>query len=185
MSRHPSILTAENAVLLIIDVQERFRGAMRNPDELAAKISTMIDGAKILEIPIVVTEQYPKGLGATFPEIVSHLGDYKYFEKDCFSACGSEELMIWLDGTGRKQVMICGIEAHVCVNQTTHDLIHSGFNVHLISDAVDSRSLENKEIGLRRMQAAGAVVSCVEMSLFELLVKSGTDKFKAVQRLVK
>ncbi len=185
MQRHPWILNKANSVLLIIDVQEKFRSAMRNPEELAAKINTMIDGAKILGVPIVVTEQYPKGLGKTFEDITAHLEEHQYFEKDCFSACGAPDLMSWLSQTGRRQVMVCGIEAHICVNQTSHDLIHNGFDVHLITDAVASRSPENKEIGLRKMHAAGAVMSCVEMALFEMLVESGNETFKAVQRLVK
>ena len=185
MSRHPSILDPSNAVLLLIDVQEAFRKVLKSPDQLAHKVNILIDAANILRVPVVVTEQYPKGLGSTFEEIKSHLGDHELFEKDCFSACGIDAMMNYFGKSGRKQILVSGIEAHVCVCQTSLDLLKNDYQVHLITDAIDSRIPENKAIGIQKILSAGGIPSCVEMALFEMLKESGTDEFKAVQKLVK
>jgi nicotinamidase-related amidase len=185
MSRHKNILTASDAVLLIIDVQEAFRKYIPEFDLMTKNITTLIKGAQILNVPIVVTEQYPKGLGKTVEELFSAFGTVTSFEKNCFSCCGLEEFSDRLKQLGRKQVIVSGIEAHVCVNQTVHDLLHNGYESHLIVDAVYSRSPLNKEIALQKMFMAGAIPSTVECALFEMLVASGTAEFKVVQSLVK
>jgi isochorismate hydrolase len=183
--RHSKILTQEQALLLIIDVQEGFRTYLPNTAELIKNIGTLAQGCRILDVPILVTEQYPKGLGKTLSEIVQHLGEQQTFDKNCFSCCGSAEFMQALKATGRRQIIVTGIEAHVCVNQTVHDLLAADFVVHIVVDAISSRSSINKEVGMQKMLASGAVPSTVEMALFEMLVQSGTETFKAVQRLVK
>lgn len=183
--RHPRVLDREQALLLVIDVQEAFRRVLPDFGDLTDNISILIRASHILKIPVVVTEQYPKGLGSTVAELVEHLGDHKSFEKDCFSACGVEDLMTYIAQKKAKQIIVCGIEAHVCVNQTAHDLLHMGYSVHLITDAITSRSPANKEVGIQKILSAGAVPSSVEIALFEMLVQSGTDTFKAVQKLVK
>lgn len=183
--RHPRILNRDEAVLFIIDVQESFRKVLGDFDSLTKNIGTLIQAANVIEIPVVVTEQYPRGLGNTVEELSKHLSKHEYFEKSCFSAGGIDNLMSWLKASGRKQVILSGIETHVCVNQTAHDLLHAGFQVHLITDAVASRIPQNKVVGIEKMVGSGAVPSSVEMCLFEMLVESGTDRFKAVQKLVK
>lgn len=183
--RHPRILNRDEAVLFIIDVQESFRKVLKDFSELTKSISTLIEAMKVLDVPIVVTEQYPRGLGHTVEELSGCLGDYEYFEKNCFSSAAIPELVDWLAKSGKKQVILSGIETHVCVNQTAHDLLNQGYQVHLITDAVTSRIPSNKQVGINKIVGSGAVPSSVEMALFEMLVEAGTDRFKAVQKLVK
>ena len=183
--RHPHLLKREDSVLLIVDVQESFRSNINNFSDLTRNITIMAEAAKILKLPVVVTEQYPQGLGNIVAEISACLGEHKLFEKSCFSCCGSEPFMSYLEGTGRKQIVVTGIEAHVCINQTVHDLMEAGYQVHLVTDAISSRSQKNRETGIEKMLKSGAIPSSVETSLFEMLVEANTETFKAVQRLVK
>jgi nicotinamidase-related amidase len=183
--RHPRILDSQESVLLIVDVQESFRKQLKELDLLTRNITILAEAAKILKIPVILTEQYPQGLGKTIAEIAACLGEHKYFEKTAFSCCQASGFVDALEQIGRKQVVICGIEAHVCVNQTVHELMDKGYSVHVVKDAVASRSERNKEIGWEKMISSGAVPSSVEMALFEMLAESGTEPFKAVQRLVK
>lgn len=183
--RHPRLLTSQNAVLLIVDVQERFRAVMGDFPELIKNISILAKACKILKVPVVVTEQYPQGLGSTVAEIQAALGEHKQFEKSCFSTCGSIEFDEWLKQKNRKQIIVSGIEAHVCVSQSVHDLLARDYQVHVVTDAIASRIPRNKEVGIQKMTSSGALFSSVEMALFEMLQESGTDDFKAVQKLVK
>lgn len=183
--RHKKLLDRDNAALLIIDVQERFRPHTFEVDRLISNIQKMLSGAAVFKLPVLITEQYPRGLGPTVPEILEAAGEYSLFEKDCFSCYGAGDFRQAVEESGRKQIIVCGIEAHVCVNQTVHDLIQSDYSPHLVSDAISSRHPHNKEVGIQKMMAAGAVLSSVETALFEMLVSSGTAEFKAVQSLVK
>lgn len=176
-----SKLDAERAALVVIDVQEGFRKAVPDFDRVAKATATLIEGAEAIGIPIVVTEQYPKGLGETAPEVAEHLPERtEPLEKVVFSASDAEGF----DLGGRDQALICGIETHVCVNQTALDLLESGVEVQVAEDAVGSRTEENKRIGLHKMERAGATLTSVETALFELLGRAGTDEFKAVQTLI-
>jgi nicotinamidase-related amidase len=183
--RHPRVLDSRNTILLIVDMQESFRKHIPDFADLTRNISILVEASKILQLPVFVTEQYPQGLGKTVTEISACLSQHQHFEKNCFSCCGTEPFVFALHEAGRKQVIVCGIEAHVCISQTVHDLLQHGYQPHIISDAIGSRVPRNKEIGIAKMVASGAVLSSVEMALFEMLVESGTEKFKAVQRLVK
>jgi len=174
-------LDPNRATLIVVDVQEGFRKAVPDFGHVARATSTLIEGAEAIGIPIVVTEQYPKGLGKTAPEIAEHLPKgTNPLEKVCFSAADAEGF----DLGGRDQALVCGIETHVCVNQTTLDLLGSGVEVHVAEDAVGSRFEENKRVGLHKMERAGAVLTSVETALFELLGRAGTDEFNRVQKLV-
>ncbi|HKH23230.1 MAG TPA: isochorismatase family protein [Solirubrobacterales bacterium] len=174
-------LERERAALVVVDVQEGFRQAVPDFDRVAKATATLIEGAEAIGIPIVVTEQYPKGLGETAPEVAEHLpAGAEPLEKVCFSAADAEGF----DLGGRDQGLVCGIETHVCVNQTALDLLGSGVEVQVAEDAVASRSEENKRVGLHKMERAGAVVTSVETALFELLGRAGTDEFKRVQKLI-
>lgn len=165
----------------MIDVQEAFRKAIPGFDEVASAVATMVRGATLMGVPIVVTEQYPKGLGRTVPAVAEHLPPgTEPVEKVRFSAAEAEGF----DLGGRDQALVCGIETHVCVNQTTLDLLEGGVDVQVVSDAVGSRSPENRELGLRRAERAGAGLTSVEMALFELLGGSDAEEFSAVQELV-
>jgi nicotinamidase-related amidase len=176
-----SKLDPERAALLVIDVQEAFRKAVPSFEEVARAAGILVRGAAAVGIPVIVTEQYPKGLGATDPHIAQALPEgVEPLEKLAFSAPEADGF----DLGGRDQALICGIETHVCVNQTTLDLLTAGIEVHVARDAVGSRFEQNREIGLERMERAGATVTSVETALFELVGRAGTDEFKAVQRLV-
>jgi nicotinamidase-related amidase len=169
------------AALVVIDVQEAFRKALPHFDEVARATGTLIEGARAVDIPIVATEQYPKGLGRTVPEVAEHLPDgLEPIEKVCFSAPEAEGF----DLAGRDQALVCGIETHVCVNQSVLDLLDQGLEVHVAKDAVGSRIKENWELGLHKVEQAGAVLTSVETALFELVRQSGTDQFKQVQKLI-
>jgi nicotinamidase-related amidase len=175
------VLDRGRAALVVVDVQEAFRPAVVEFDRVAAGAATLVRGARILGLPVVVTQQYPKGLGATVPELAEHLDGIEPVDKVCFSAAAAEGF----DLQGRDQALICGIESHVCVSQTAHDLLDRGVQVHVARDAVSSRTEENRELGLHKMESAGAIVTSVETALFELLGAAGTDEFKQVQALVK
>jgi nicotinamidase-related amidase len=174
-------LDPERAALVVIDVQEAFRKAIPEFGDVAAATGVLIEGAKVVGVPIVVTEQYPKGLGHTAPEVAEHLPDeVDPIEKMCFSAPEAEGF----DLTGRDQALVCGVETHVCVNQSVLDLLEEGVEVHVAQDAVGSRSRQNWELGLHKVEQAGAVLTSVETALFELVRQSGTDQFKQVQKLI-
>jgi len=172
-----SLLARERAALVVVDVQEAFR-QYASFERVAAASAQLLQGARILEVPAIVSEQYPKGLGHTAPEV--GLEGEKPLEKTVFSAVRAEDF----DLRGRDQAIVCGIETHVCVSQTVHDLLDRGVEVHVPADAVGSRHAIDYERGLERMERAGAVVSTVEAALFELLERAGTPEFKAVQKLI-
>jgi nicotinamidase-related amidase len=178
-------LERDRAVLVVVDVQEAFRPAVLDFERVVRNVATLVAGANALDVPILVTEQYPKGLGRTVPELAEHLDRVKPIEKVCFSAAGSREFNGALAASGRDQVLLCGIESHVCVNQTADDLIGRGMEVQVAQDAVTSRSKQNRKLGLHKMERSGAVVTSVETALFELLGAAGTPEFKEIQRLVK
>jgi nicotinamidase-related amidase len=174
-------LQPERTALVVVDVQEGFRKAIPDFERVARATATLIEGAEAIGIPVLITEQYPKGLGETAPEVAEHLPDgIEPLEKVVFSAAEAEGF----DLGGRDQALVCGIETHVCVNQTVLDLLEGGTEVQVAEDAVGSRTEENKRVGLHKMERAGAVLTSVETALFELLGRAGTDEFKRVQRLI-
>jgi nicotinamidase-related amidase len=177
----PSVLDRSRAALVIVDVQEAFRPAVLDFERVAGNAATLVQGARALGVPVIVTEQYPRGLGRTAPELAEHLEDVERLEKTVFSAAAADGF----DLRGRDQALLCGIETHVCVSQTAHDLLGRGTEVHVAQDAVTSRTAENRDVGMRKMEEAGAIVTSVETALFELLGAAGSDEFKTIQGLVK
>jgi nicotinamidase-related amidase len=177
-------LDRARAALAVIDVQEAFRPAVLDFEQVAGNVGVLVQGAQILGLPVIVTEQYPKGLGNTVPEVAGHLEGVEPIEKVCFSAVAADGFPAALDAE-RDQVVLCGIEAHVCVNQTAEDLLATGREVHVVKDAVSSRTADNRELGLHKMERSGATLTSVETALFELLRAAGTPEFKQVQALVK
>ena len=183
---HPNILDGSRSALLVVDVQEAFRNVMDDFGGLASRIAVAIRGFQILDRPVFVTEQYPKGLGRTASEIREVLSpDFNYLEKTAFSSCGAATLAEEFKSAGVTQVVVCGLETHICVNQTTHDLLDRGFSVHLLTDCVASRTKKNRRTGLNKMLASGAISSSVEMALFEMMRDATHEKFREIQRLVK
>ncbi len=172
-----SLLERDKAALVVVDVQEGFR-SYATFEAVAQACSKLVRGARILGVPRIVSEQYPKGLGHTAPEV--DLQDEPRIEKTVFSAARADGF----DLHERTQAIVCGIETHVCVSQTVHDLLDRGVEVHVPADAVGSRHELDYERGLERLERAGAVVSTVEAVLFELLERAGTPEFKDVQRLI-
>jgi nicotinamidase-related amidase len=172
-----SLLERDRTALIVVDVQEGFR-PYDSFAAVTAACAKLVQAARILELPALVSEQYPKGLGHTAPEV--GLQDERRIEKTVFSAARADGF----DLGGAEQAIVCGIEAHVCVSQTVHDLLADGIEVHVPADAVGSRHRLDYERGLERMERAGAVVGSVEASLFELLERAGTPEFKAVQKLI-
>jgi nicotinamidase-related amidase len=172
-----SLLERSRATLIVVDVQEGFR-PYASFERVARACAKLLSAARILDVPRLVSEQYPKGLGHTAPEV--GLEDEPLIEKTVFSAARAEGF----DLGQRDQAIVCGIETHVCVSQTVHDLLDRGLQVHVPADAVGSRHAVDYERGLERLERAGAVVSTVESVLFELLERAGTPEFKAVQKLV-
>ncbi|HEY0006056.1 MAG TPA: hydrolase [Pyrinomonadaceae bacterium] len=184
--RHENMLEAGQAALVLIDMQESFRAAIEDFAETAERIALVAHAAQLLNVPVIVTEQYPRGLGHTASEIKTVLPpDLEIIEKTAFSSCGAQAFETALERAGAKQIMVCGIEAHICVNQTTHDLLARGFQVHLLTDCITARHTHDKEIAFARMQRGGALPSSTEMALFELLRDARHEQFKAIQKLIK
>jgi nicotinamidase-related amidase len=179
------MLQIDNTLLLIIDVQNKLAKVMHNREQLFAGLQKAIMGAKVLGLPILWVEQNPKGLGPTVPEIAGLIPDLKPISKISFSCCQNETFMEALKRLNRKQILITGIEAHICVYQAAVDLLDLGYDVQFITDAVSSRTTENKVIGLEKMKDAGAGVTSVETSLFELLKAAEGEEFKEIIKIVK
>jgi nicotinamidase-related amidase len=171
------LLSRQRATLMVIDVQEGFR-SYETFEPVAGACRKLVEAARLLDVPILVSEQYPKGLGHTALEV--GLDGERVIEKTVFSAARAEGFRL----DGRDQAVVCGIETHVCVSQTVHDLLQRGVEVHVPAEAVGSRHKLDYERGLERLEKSGAVVSTVETVLFELLGEAGTPEFKAVQKLV-
>ncbi len=185
MERH-RLLEAEKTVLVVIDVQEAFRSAIPDFSQIVSRISVIINGFEILGLPMIITEQYPKGLGRTAEELMfSFDTPQNTNEKSTFSAYLSEAFVAALEATGARQVLLCGVETHVCVSQTAHDLLAAGYEVHLLTDCASSRFGSDKKAGLKKMFSSGVIPSSVETALFELMSDSRHAKFKEIQALVK
>lgn len=179
------MLTQEDTVLIIIDVQGRLAQQMHERRELFENLQKIIKGAKVLGIPILWAEQNPDGLGPTIPEIARLLSETQPISKFSFSCLGNDRFTQELGALDRKQVLIAGIEAHVCVYQTAADLVCVGYEVQIVADAVSSRTAANKRIGLEKMRGAGATVTSTETALFELLRVATGPEFKEILRIVK
>jgi len=172
-----SLLERERTALVVVDIQEGFR-SYASFAAVADASSKLLAAARILRLPRIVSEQYPRGLGPTVPEV--GLADEHPLEKTVFSAFRADGF----DLAERSQAIVCGIETHVCVSQTVHDLLDRGVEVHVPADAVGSRRTIDYERGLGRLDRAGAVISTVETALFELLGRAGTPEFKSIQKLI-
>ena len=183
---HPNLLDPKTTALAVIDIQEGFRNAIPDFAVLAKRAAMAVRGFQILNIPVLVTEQYPRGLGTTAAEITTVLPkDFAAYEKTAFSSCGASPFVDKLDELGLKQVVICGLETHICVSQTTHDLLDRGFDVHILCDCVSSRFEYNRLAGLAKMTRGGAIESSIEMALFELMRDAKHEQFKEIQALIK
>ena len=181
-------LNRADAFLIVIDVQQKLMPVISDREAVERNIERLVRGSKIVDMPAIVTEQYVQGLGPTVPLIRSAFEEtwgYEPIAKACFSSYGCAEFVTITRNLHRKQAIVAGVEAHVCVYQTVGDLLVNGYDVTIVVDAISSRTQANKEIAIRRMMADGARLSSTEMVLFELTVNSGTDEFREISRLVK
>lgn len=179
---HATQMSAADTALLVIDVQEKLMPKIPDGDTLVRNIVFLINGARQLDLPVLATEQYPKGLGATVPALLPHLPERP--EKTAFSCCGAPSVVENLRRGVRPKVLLCGIETHVCVMQTALDLLAHDFRVYVAADAVGSRYAVDHEFGLRRMERAGCVLVTSEMAVFEWVGGASHPNFKAVSALV-
>jgi nicotinamidase-related amidase len=184
--RHPTLLDRADTAVLVIDVQESYRAVLPGWDRVVSATRTILQGATLLELPILATEQYPRGLGHTASEVSALFPPaLRPVEKRTMSCCGAEGFMDRLAAARRRQVLIVGIETHACVNQTTHDLLAAGYQVHVARDATGSRRVADAEPAWEKMRAAGMLPTTSEQALLELLRTSDVPEFRAVQRLLK
>lgn len=171
--------------LLVVDIQEKFRPVIDRFDTVAVRAALLVRGFTLLNLPIVVTEQYPRGLGKTAEPLRQALNTIQPFEKMSLSCMRQSGFLERLRETAMESVVVCGIETHICVNQTVHDLLSNNFGVQVVTDATASRSDHDHQTALRKMELSGALPTTVEMCLFELLKTAGTEEFKQIQALIK
>lgn len=180
-----NVLNIEDSLLIIVDIQERLVSAL-DKDVVVKRAAALTEAAKILSVPILVTEQYPQGLGQTVPQVKQHFTEItKTFEKTTFSILKEAEISDAIKNYGKKQIVICGIETHICVHQTTADLLDEGYEVYVVKDACASRNKYEFKQGVERMQENGAKITCLEIVLFEWLKSAKHPNFKEIQALIK
>jgi nicotinamidase-related amidase len=186
MTGGPRTLVSDTCHLVVIDVQERLAPAMPVPDAVPNALGLLLAAARTCRVPVTVSEQYPKGLGATLPAVVEALPEHSAFvEKMTFSAMREPDFAARIEGVDRPRLVVTGMETHVCVLQTVLDALHGGLAVSVVADAVASRTAEDRLRGLDRMHAAGAEIVTAEMVVFEWLERAGTPAFKALSPLIR
>lgn len=184
--RHPRLLDRATSVVVVIDVQEAYRQVLHEYERVVRAVAQVVRGAVALGVPIVATEQYPKGLGATVAEVATHLPrDLVPIEKLSMSCCGAPEFLRVLAAMQRRQVLLVGIETHACVNQTAHDLLATGYQVHLVHEATSSRGPEDCRVGWEKMIGNGVVPATVESALLEFVRTAEAPQFRAIQKLIR
>ncbi|HEY3328983.1 MAG TPA: isochorismatase family protein [Capsulimonadaceae bacterium] len=187
ISRHPYLLDRTNTVLVAVDLQEPFLRTIHERERVISQSRLLIKAAQALGVPVITTLQYAARMGGLVPEIAELFADTaeQSFDKLVFSCCGSDEFTNAVAASGRKQVLLCGVETHICVNQTALDLLHRGYQVHVAPDAVSSRTLERHKLGMEKMRDAGVVPCASEGAVFELLYAASEPEFKAIHAIVK
>ncbi len=185
--RHPNILRRDQLVLAVIDMQEPFLNVMHERERLTANVRLLVETAGILGVPVVPTTQYAERMGGVAPEITQSYRDAvsKAVDKLCFSCVGADGFLEGLASLGRRQVLLCGVETHICVSQTALDLTQQGYQVHVAADAVSSRTPEKHKLGMERMRDSGVLPCAAEAAVYELMQAAGTAEFKAILPLVK
>lgn len=179
------MFTTDTTALIVIDVQGKLARSMFNADAMLQGITSAIRGAQILGIPVLHIEQYPQGLGHTVPEVAGLLSDQAAMTKTTFDCCGNPEIVEAIRGLARSNLLVCGLEAHICVYQSVRSLLARDYQVEIITDAISSRTAENRTLGLERMLAAGARATSVEMCLFDLVQDAASPSFRQLLPLFK
>jgi isochorismate hydrolase len=179
------MLNISNTILLVIDMQEKLARVMYERDLMVANLQKLVKGLNVLEVPIMITEQYPQGLGPTIPEIFSLTPGVSPISKTCFNCCDDKKFLDKFTAVNRKQVLVSGIEGHICVYQTAVDLAARGYEAYAVTDTVTSRTLENRQLAFEMMRQAGVRLTGTEAVLFELLKIAEGEKFKKISQIVK
>ncbi len=183
--RHSFVARREDSLLLIIDFQSGMLKAMPHWEETATRVNQLSQAAGALGIPVFLTEQYPKGLGNTTPQVLEKIQEPSIMHKEHFSACLEGDFFPLIRGHGRSKIVLVGMETHVCVLQTGLDLIQAGHQVHLAADAVTSRTRENRDIAIEMFRQAGAVITSAEIVIFQWALRANTDEFRRILPIVK
>ena len=178
-------INRENTIGLVVDVQEKLFPAIDDNKSILNNTLKMLDGLKLFKIPIVVTQQYSKGLGATIPEINNSIGNFSYIEKNSFSCYREPAFIRVLNRIGKRNVIIMGIESHICILQTALDLLYNNFNPVIVEDCVGSCNPNDKQVAIWRMRDVGSVITTSESMLYELCREAGTPEFKEILKIVK
>ena len=185
MDRSEFVATREDSLLLVIDIQQAMLRVIDRWETVAGKTEKLIQSANVLEVPVLFTEQYKKGLGETISELFQEINSPQVFQKEHFSACLEDDFIPTIQSFDRKKIVVVGMETHVCVLQTCLDLIKAGFQVHLVADAVASRVDRNRDIAIDLMRQAGAVISSTEIVIFQWACRANTDEFRRILPIVK
>lgn len=187
-ARHPYILGRENTILVVVDMQEPFLRGIHDRERLIGNVRLLIQAAAKLNVPILTTVQYAERMGPLVPEIEHAVPDAAAcvpVDKMCFSCAGSPAFQMALAERNRRQILLCGVETHICVSQTALDLVSQGYQIHVAADAVSARSLEKHKLGMERMRDSAVLPCAAEAAVYELLREAGTPEFKAILQLVK
>ena len=179
------ILHRKDAILVIIDIQERLAAVMGERQKVITNCLHLVNAAGLLQIPVLITEQYPKGLGPTVNEIKDSSGINETIEKIVFNSCKEPDFITKISSAGRNKIILTGMEAHICVLQTCLGLLEMGYSVNVANDAICSRNTENYKTGIEFMRDAGAVITCTETILFQLLERAGTEEFRNISKRIK
>ena len=185
MDRSEFVATREDSLLLVIDIQQAMLRVIDRWETVAGKTEKLIQSANVLEVPVLFTEQYKKGLGETISELFQEINSPQVFQKEHFSACLEDDFIPTIQSFDRKKIVVVGMETHVCVLQTCLDLIKAGFQVHLVADAVASRVDRNRDIAIDILKQAGAVISSTEIVIFQWACRANTDEFRRILPIVK
>ena len=185
LRQSPLLISQDDAALLIIDVQEKLIPAIAGNDQVVWNVKRLLKGGRLFQVPLHVTEQYPQGLGSTLASLTNEMEQPHRYEKQAFSACGCEGLLSWCAERGKHQLIVAGIEAHVCVMQTVLDAIAEGYQVYAVTDAIGSRHSHDYEMALRRMETSGAYLTTTEAVLFEWCRTASDALFKQVSELIR
>lgn len=185
MIRHEYVAIKENSLLLVVDFQQAMLKVMAGWEEIAGRVNQLCRAAEKLDVPILLTEQYKKGLGPTIPEVLQEISSPEIFPKEHFSACLEPDFLPAIASLYRPEIIVCGMETHVCVLQTGLDLISAGFRVHLVADAVASREERNRQIATELLRDAGAIITSTEIVIFQWARRANTDDFRRILPIVK
>ena len=181
---HSPLLRADDAILIVVDMQEPFLRNLFERERVIRNVCILLDGAKILGVPVLATTQYAERMGGVLPEVQERLGEAPVLDKMTFS-CWDETFRQEIERRGRRQVILCGAESHICVSQTAHDLLAAGYQVHLVEEAVSSRSESNALLGFAKMRQSGVVPASLESALYEMLGRAGIPAFREILKLIK